>query len=63
LVYSIHDDDVSTEAIIQRMIERARRMIKVNNNSKEEEPEIPINPAAQRHKPTSRGAVGRIKTD
>ena len=45
-VYSIHD---STEAAIQKMIEGAQRMIRVNNNSQEEEqPEIPINPATKR---------------
>lgn len=36
-VYSIDDDDGSTEAVIQGMIEAAQRMIRVNNNSTEEE--------------------------
>jgi hypothetical protein len=30
------------------MIEAAQRMIRVNNNSQGEEPEIPINPAMKR---------------
>ena len=53
LVYSTgHDDnDNSTEAIIQRMIEGAQRMIRVsnNNNGQEEKSEIKINPAMKRH--------------
>jgi hypothetical protein len=50
LVYSIHDS--TAEAAIQRMIEGAQRMIRVNNNiSQEEESEIitRINPAMKRH--------------
>jgi hypothetical protein len=50
LVYSIHDDkdDSTAEAVIQRMIEAAQRMIRVNNNnSSGEEPEIKINPAVK----------------
>ena len=53
LVYSTgHDDnDNSTEAIIQRMIEGAQRMILVNNNNngQEEKSETKINPAVKRH--------------
>jgi hypothetical protein len=35
LVYSIHDDSI--EPVIQGMIEASRRMIRVDNNSTEEE--------------------------
>jgi hypothetical protein len=45
LVYSIHD---STEVAIQKMVEGAQRMIRVNN-SQAEEPEIKNNPAMKRH--------------
>jgi hypothetical protein len=45
LVYSIHD---STEVAIQKMVEGAQRMIRVNN-SQDEEPEIKNNPAMKRH--------------
>jgi hypothetical protein len=47
LVYSIPAAD-STEEVIQKMIEGAQRMIRINN-SQEEEPEIKINPAMKRH--------------
>ena len=40
--------DDSTEVVIQKMIEGAQRMIKVNN-SQGEESEIKINPAMKRH--------------
>jgi hypothetical protein len=51
LVYSIYD---ATEVAIQRTIEAAQRMIRVNNNNnsqeKEEQPEIiRINSAMKRH--------------
>jgi hypothetical protein len=46
-VNSIQDD--STEEVIQKVIEGAQRMIRVNNNSQEEESEIRINPAMKRH--------------
>jgi hypothetical protein len=42
LVYSIDEDNDSTEAVIQRMIEAAQRMIRViNNNNSQEEAEQP----------------------
>jgi hypothetical protein len=46
LVYSIQD---STEEVIQRLIEAAQRMIRVNNNSSQQQPEVRINPATKRH--------------
>jgi hypothetical protein len=49
LVYSIPAAN-STEVTIQRMIEGIRRIIRINNNtSQEEESEIRINPAMKRH--------------
>jgi hypothetical protein len=49
LVYSIQDS--TAEVAIQKMIEGAQRMIRVNNNCKEEQSEIiiRINPAMKRH--------------
>jgi len=38
LVNPIDDDDSTAEAVIQRMIEAAQRVIRVNNNSSEKEP-------------------------
>jgi hypothetical protein len=47
LVYSIHD---STEVAIQKMVEGAQRMIRINNSQEEEQPEIvKINPVMKRH--------------
>ena len=48
MVNPIDDDDSTAEAVIQRMIEAAQRVIRVNNNSSEKEPEIKINPAVKR---------------
>jgi hypothetical protein len=47
LVYPIHD---STEQVIQKMVEGAQRMIRINNSQEEEQPEIvKINPVMKRH--------------
>jgi hypothetical protein len=49
LVYSIPGDS-TVEGAIQRMIEGAQRMIRVNNDNQQEQPEIiRINPAMKRH--------------
>jgi hypothetical protein len=42
LVYSINDDDSIPEVAIQRMMEAAQRMIRVNNSQEEEQPEFTI---------------------
>jgi hypothetical protein len=48
--YSIPTADSTEEVAIQKMIEAAQRMITINNNSSEEEPEIiKINPPMKRH--------------
>jgi hypothetical protein len=46
LVYSIED---LTEQVIQRMIEGIQKMIRVNNNDSQQEPEVRISSAAKRH--------------
>jgi hypothetical protein len=39
----------STEQVIQRMIEGTQKMIRVNNNDSQQEPELRISSAAKRH--------------